>query len=277
MPALFAEVRVDSAVFGGTKQQPLWMDIYQPVGDTAGKRPLVILAHGGSFMHGNRRSDRQVAICTQLARHGYVAVSIEYRLTGLPGMSTRVAAYRNIIKAVADGRSSINWFVRDAALRNTWRIDTARIFFGGSSAGAILAEQLGFITCDTIGSKALCKAIHKYLPDSTALPAGRLKGIISLAGAVLDTTIIQQGAPALLHIHGDADRIVPYGYKRAVNGIAPFKMAGLETCRSIYARQQLHFTEYVFKKGGHTPWDRDDAMFAVVMEQLLNFLSSETR
>ncbi len=32
----------------------LSMDVYEPAGDTAQQRPVVVLAHGGSFIFGNR-------------------------------------------------------------------------------------------------------------------------------------------------------------------------------------------------------------------------------
>ena len=37
-------------LYGST--QSLEMDIYQPQGDTLSERPLIILAHGGSFIYG---------------------------------------------------------------------------------------------------------------------------------------------------------------------------------------------------------------------------------
>ncbi|HLP20739.1 MAG TPA: hypothetical protein VK174_10575, partial [Chitinophagales bacterium] len=72
-------------------------------------------------------------------------------------------------------------------------------------------------------------------------------------------------------------RIVQYGYKRAVKGWAPFKMAGLGGSRQRYTSQKLNYTEYVFPKAGHTPWDRDDAMFEIVMQQVVDFLWREVR
>jgi len=253
------------------------MDVYQPVGDTASLRPLVILAHGGSFIHGTRHSERIPVICRELAMRGFVAVSIDYRLTNMLGLASRHSAYSKIIKAVADGRNSIRWFIRDAVKGNTYRIDTRRIFFGGSSAGAILAEQLAFI--DSAGGcpPLLRKVVNKYLPDSAALPAHTLRGAISLAGAVLDTGLIHTGQPPILHIQGDADNIVPYGYKRPVNGIAPFLLAGLGASRPRYVSQRLDFSEYVFKNGGHTPWDHDREALKIVLAQMIVFLNREMK
>ena len=269
---VFKQVTIDSITYCTAGGKPLLMDIYQPLGDTALLRPLVILAHGGSFMHGDRHSDRLPAMCRELAQRGYVAVSIDYRLTNLAAMAARPSAYRAIIRSVADGRASVAWFLREIDNDNTYRIDKNKIFFGGSSAGAILAEQLGFIDSAAECKPVLAKAVRKFLPDSSALPLRAIRGIISLAGAVLDTIIISVGQPALLHIHGDADHIVPYGYKRAVDGLAPFRMAGLAGSRPRYISQHLNFTEYVFKNAGHTTWDQSDADFEIVMQQVIAFL-----
>lgn len=272
---VFTGVAVDSVVYSSPEGKALWMDIYQPVGDTATLRPLVILAHGGSFMHGNRYSERMPALCRSLAQRGYVAVSIEYRLTNLLGMASKPGAYKNILKSVADGRAAVNWFLNNEAHGNIYRIDKSKVFVGGSSAGAILAEQLGFIDSTRRCTGVLYKAACRYLPDSTALPPHSIKGILSLAGAVLDTNLINHHEPALLHIHGDADHIVQYGYKRAVKGWAPFKMAGLGGSRQRYISQQLQYTEHVIKNGGHTPWDDDDAAYHTLLQQVVDFLSKQ--
>ena len=274
---VFREVKIDSVVYSTPNSKPLYMDVYQPVGDTAMSRPLIILAHGGSFMHGNRRSDCLPAMCRELAQRGFVVASIEYRLTTLPGMATKRNAYGAITRAVADGRNSVRWFINDAAKANAFGIDPRRIFFGGSSAGGILAEQLAYADGVAHCSTALCKAANKYLLASEALPPHAIYGCISLAGAVLDTNMISSGGPDILHIQGDADHVVPFAYKRPINGLAPFRLAGLGACRPRYLSQQLDFTEYVFIKGGHTPWDTDSKALKIVMQQVVAFLNKEVK
>lgn len=272
---VFPEVRRDSVVYSIEGRKHLLMDVYQPVGDTALMRPLLIIAHGGSFLNGGRRMERMMIIGHELAIRGYVVASIDYRLANLFKMASKRGAYKAIIKAVADGRNSVRWFINDAGKGNTYRIDRRRIFFGGNSAGGILAEQLAYIDSAGECSSALCKVVNKYLPDSSALPPHAIRGILSLAGAVLDTNLIGTNAPDLLHIQGDGDRIVPYGYGRPVSGLAPFKLAGLGASRARYVSQRLHYTEYVFKGGGHTPWDEDDKVLKVMLEQLIGFLYME--
>jgi acetyl esterase/lipase len=274
---VFHDVKMDSVIYTTHDHSPLYMDVYQPLGDTASVRPLVILAHGGSFMHGTRHSERIPVICRELAMRGYVAVSIDYRLTRLLNMAAKRSAYTEIIKAVADGRNSVRWFILDAAKGNTYRIDTRKIFFGGTSAGAILAEQLAYIDSAAECTGVLCKVVTKYLPDSAALPPHAVRGFISLAGAVLDTNLIGIGQAPLLHIQGDADNIVPYTNKRAVKGLAPFLLAGLGASRPRYISQRLDFSEYVFRNTGHTPWDYDRDALRIVIEQMLDFLNREMK
>ncbi|RQH23326.1 hypothetical protein D5R40_30395 [Okeania hirsuta] len=63
------------------------MDVYQPMGDTVGSRPLVILMHPGSFLpkgintlpFGDRKDSAIVEMCMRLAKRGYVAVAGSYR------------------------------------------------------------------------------------------------------------------------------------------------------------------------------------------------------
>lgn len=278
---VFTQFSVNTIQYTVADGRPLLMDIYQPVGgDTTALRPLVILAHGGSFLSGNRRTEyeeRVPAICRQLALRGYVAVSIDYRLSNLVGMATKKSAYKEIMQSVADGRCSVAWFVNDITKRNTYRIDKNKLFFGGNSAGGILAEQLAFLDSDAVCKPVLQKAIRKYLNNVCPLPPHTLRGVISLAGAVLDTNIIHPSPIAVLHIQGDADHVVPYGYKRAISGLAPFKLAGLGADRARYISCRLNFKEYVFKNAGHTPWDKDDDAFNIVFQQLLTFLQKETK
>jgi carboxylesterase type B len=56
---LFTTVLMDSVLYGNADNwnntpQELMMNIFQPEGDTATRRPLLVLAHGGSFINGSR-------------------------------------------------------------------------------------------------------------------------------------------------------------------------------------------------------------------------------
>src|SRR5690554_4141851 len=61
-----------------TTVEDLKLDVYLPENDVDTDRPVILLAHGGSFIGGDK-SDVE-AQCTALASLGYVAVSMQYRL-----------------------------------------------------------------------------------------------------------------------------------------------------------------------------------------------------
>ena len=58
----------------------LELDFYEPNGDTSTARPLVIWAHGGSFIGGSKTDGDVVTLSNRLAKKGFVCASINYRL-----------------------------------------------------------------------------------------------------------------------------------------------------------------------------------------------------
>ena len=46
----------------------LLMDVYEPNGDSEPERPLVILAHGGTFISGDKDDERMVDLAQKLTR-----------------------------------------------------------------------------------------------------------------------------------------------------------------------------------------------------------------
>lgn len=125
----------------------LRLDIYEPAGDTAERRPVVLLAFGGAFAYGDKTdawgAGPQVA--EPFARLGYVVVSIQYR-TRLPGCywvpevdpeDCALAA----VDAYDDAFAAVAW-VRDHA--SDHRIDPDAIVPAGWSAGGSLAWALAW-------------------------------------------------------------------------------------------------------------------------------------
>ena len=66
--------------------EDLMLDVYEPNGDTLANgdsvtdRPLVLLAHGGSFIGGSKTGSDVVPLAESFAKMGYVVASINYRL-----------------------------------------------------------------------------------------------------------------------------------------------------------------------------------------------------
>jgi len=143
-------------VAGQAILQPLIMDVYEPVGDTAQLRPLVIFWHTGNFLPypqngnigGSLRDSAAVEICRRLARSGYVAASADYRLGWNPVASTKDERVLTLINAAYRGVQDANTCVRFwkktvAEFGNPFRIDTSRIVHMGEGTGGYVGLNVG--------------------------------------------------------------------------------------------------------------------------------------
>jgi predicted esterase len=209
--------------------QDLLFDFYQPTGDPAVKRPLVILAFGGGFISGSRADLEPIAMA--FAMRGYTVAAIDYRLVtdlndqialAFGDNATKQAIVNDVIvKASADVRAAIRFFKHDAATANTYRIDTDNIFVGGASAGAISAMQAVYTESVTENpTLALAYAANGGLEGNTDLPAPNsligtynstgIAGVINIAGAVLDPNLIDANEPPIFSAQGENDEVIPY-------------------------------------------------------------------
>ncbi|MDE6485505.1 MAG: alpha/beta hydrolase [Duncaniella sp.] len=114
----------DSTQFG---PRDLHFDIFRA--DTVeGLRPAVLMIHGGGWNSGDR--SLQYPLAAALAKRGYVAVPVEYRLTP----ESRYPAGLHDIKA------AVRWVHENGT---AYGIDTTRIALSGCSAGGQLAALAG--------------------------------------------------------------------------------------------------------------------------------------
>ncbi|MFN8116211.1 MAG: T9SS type A sorting domain-containing protein [Bacteroidia bacterium] len=193
--------------------QTLTLDFYEPTGDTETKRPLIIWAHGGSFIFGTKNDGDVVTLSQSFAKKGFVCASINYRLGLTPFDS--VGAVKAVLRAVQDMKASIRFFYKDKLTSNTYKIDTNNIFIGGSSAGAITALHTAYLdkTCE----------VNYYMNDSVINSLGgmegysgnqcyssKVKGVINLCGALGRYGWIQPGDVPFCSMHGTIDGTVKY-------------------------------------------------------------------
>ena len=111
----------------GAKAVNLAMDVVTPKG-SGGPYPVVVCIHGGGFRKGERQS--QLPLCIKLAKRGYVAATISYRLSPRDQFPAPVLDVKTAIR-----------FLRANAVR--FNIDPAHIGVTGFSAGGHLALFLG--------------------------------------------------------------------------------------------------------------------------------------
>jgi Esterase/lipase len=181
---------------GTPKPLTLEMDIYTPEGDGNGKRPLLLMMHGGSFFVGHKDEPGQAGWCRYFASLGYVAVSIDYRL----GYHARKSEFREAeYRALEDADAALDYLLK----REDLRIDPDCIFVAGTSAGAITALNLAF---RLYGSQPMERV--KPLRDKDF----RIRAVANLWGAVHDLSVLENASVAILSFQSEKDPMVPYDY-----------------------------------------------------------------
>ncbi len=220
----------NATTIGGSNQD-LYLDFYEPTGDMASERPLVIIAFGGSFISGTRQD--MDWMCEYYASLGYTAATIDYRLydgTLFP-LPDSIAMTEEVLMAVSDMKAAIRFFKEDAANSNNYRIDTNNIFLAGISAGAITASHAALLDSNDV--------IESYIQPILAANGGwtgnsstnthhtdNVRGVLNFSGALRKASYIDANDPAVFSVHDDGDDVVPYGAGAA--SVANFPIINME-------------------------------------------------
>ncbi|MEO8590875.1 MAG: T9SS type A sorting domain-containing protein [Flavobacteriales bacterium] len=221
------------------------MDIYQPDQgvDAVTARPLVVYLHTGNALppplngspNGLRTDSCAVEMCSRMARRGYVAVSMSYRLGWNPLGATldiRTGTLLNAIyRAVQDVRQCVRTLKADAAGANTYAIDPNKIIVIGEGTGGYIA--LANATLDQ-GSELF---IDKFIPNPDfpdvsyvdTLQVGNLAGFnapftlyqpngfdyttqfcVNMGGALADDSWLAPGDAPMVAFHTVFDPFAPF-------------------------------------------------------------------
>lgn len=165
--------------------EKLYLDLYEPGGDTAESRPAVIFVHGGGFSGGDKRGGIEQILAEMLAHKGYVTLSINYRLRAYPS-SDWVGTYRD---SANDAYAAFEWLVKN---KDKYRADTGRIAFGGHSAGSNVVTEL-------------CYSDWSQRP----VQKDGVFAVISMAGPQMIRGNLRKDDPFGILIHGERDELVP--------------------------------------------------------------------
>jgi acetyl esterase/lipase len=208
---LFTEYTLDKDLHYSDKQL---FDLYQPKGDSLGRRPLMIWMHGGGFKFGSRRAAGIRLWCRTFAQRGYVCAAIEYSL----GKKNFKFNFGNLVgdcyQSVQDVRKAVAFFKTNAA---RWNIDTTKIILAGNSAGGILALQAVYSNNSELQNLPMTKAAATPGWDAgdvsgTATTMG-VAAVVNFWGGIFDTLWLRQANIPIISVHGDRDGIVPYDHK----------------------------------------------------------------
>lgn len=254
----------------------LKLDFYEPTGDTATMRPLIIWTHGGSFLGGSKTDVDMVALSNAFAKKGYVCASIDYRTGFFPVDSAN--SVKAVMRAVQDMRAAIRFFYKDRADGiNTYKIDTNNIFVGGSSAGAITALHLAYLdrSCE----------INDYVAPATLTAMGGLEGnsghpcysskvngVINLCGALAQYGWLEAGDLPVCSMHGTEDGTVKYNRGVVNPGVA---LMYLDGSRMIHEQAQaigVQSNFYTYYGADHVPYLGTGATEMAYMDTTVNFV-----
>lgn len=228
---VFGEYSVTTVAYGQNinelqQNQTLRMDIYTPDGDDLAERPLIIVAHGGSFIIGVRQDLHE--LCERFVKKGFVCATIDYRLwpillLGFPD-STKIT--QTAFGAISDMKAAVRFFRQSYVEGNPFGIDTNYIAVGGGSAGAITAIHTAYIDADDELPENVLDELDRHggfegnSGDSINLTySSKVHSVLNLSGAIFDTSWIRAGEVPIFSIQGTIDETVPYGLGKAA-GIA---------------------------------------------------------
>ncbi len=190
-------VSIESFTYATKDGQELMLDVYSPYNEFTENKAVVLYVHGGGFSAGDRFGEAY--FCKHLARYGFAAVSMSYRLTRkgtATGFGCNCPASEKMATfnaAVDDVQDATTFLIQN---REQLGIDPHRIILCGSSAGAETVLNAAY-------QPPLCYGLDSG-PVSYA-------GVISMAGAIPDLSkVYEESAVPSLFFHGTCDNLVPY-------------------------------------------------------------------
>ena len=146
-----------------------------------------MFVHGGGFSGGDKGSGPSADMARTYARHGYVTVSINYRLISTPCSGSGTLPPQCVVasfNAKNDAQAAVRWLRANAA---TYRIDPSRIGIGGESAGAITSTLVGVHSEETgsSGNPGFSSTVGGFMSLSGGLPGGVLAGAGDAPGSAV--------------------------------------------------------------------------------------------
>lgn len=224
---VYEEVNDESYDLSGSSPHRKF-DLYKPERDYDGL-PLVIFVHPGAFITGDKKDYTAVKLCKDLARRGYAAASINYKMIDIGiNLSSNCYIGQSIMEAVVDLHVAVRYFVENS---DRYNIDKRNIFIIGYSAGAIITNHFVFSSSDEMNnylkereqsSNIIQTALglnNCAINDSELIISAQeqfVKGIVSMSGGMMSLNHVEdrENKIPLLLIHGDRDEVVPLGEGR---------------------------------------------------------------
>ncbi|MAZ54511.1 MAG: hypothetical protein CMP55_01735 [Flavobacteriales bacterium] len=235
------------------------MDIYQPSNDTTTNRPLLIFAHGGTYVAGNKNNPTMVSLCESFAKRGYVTASIQYRLTSALNLLLPNAYdifSQTVLNAVSDMKAAVRFFRKDFFENgNTYGINPNQIFVGGNSAGAVTAAHLTVIDENQIPSE-----FQSYFDLAGGMEgnsgnfgySSEVNGAILLAGAINSVDFIDVDDKPIVSLHAIDDNTIFYNCENAIGNSSLPILCGAGEIHNKLNDIGIINDLFTFQSGGHS-------------------------
>jgi acetyl esterase len=182
---------------GGTK---LTAHVFRPAGVSTGRRPAVVLFHGGGWSAGSPEWVYDAA--RRYASYGAVAVAAEYRLSDQKTITP--------LDAMADARDVVRWMRRHASELG---IDAGKIAAYGVSAGGHLAASLATFNDGATGEpSAVPNAMVLISPAVSLAQDGWFQRLLlgrAKAAVISPDEHVGKGMPPTAIFIGAADTLTP--------------------------------------------------------------------
>ena len=219
--------RVREVRFASRERKALHLDLYRPRDREVppGGRPILLQIHGGAWMVGSRK-EQGIPLMLRMAAHGWLCISIDYRL------SPRATFPDHLI----DVKEAIAWVRRHAG---EWGGDPEFVVLTGGSAGGHLASlasltpglpeyQPGFEEVDTTVQG--CVSFYGVYDFTDRNGVYRNAGLARLLRRWVMKVSLEEAreryeaasplhrvnaeAPPFFVVHGDRDTLVPVAEAR---------------------------------------------------------------
>lgn len=263
-----------ATTIGGVETE-LTLNVFTPFNDSLSERPLIVFIHGGGFVSGNK--NEMFSLCEEFTKKGYVTASIDYRLIDIPIVDSSVIN-EGMIMAVSDAKAALEYLVNDATSINIFGIDTANIFVGGVSAGAITALHLAYLDSTDNVSNDLFQLIQKHHffeysnSNYTRLP---IKGVINYSGALWEKNWITSGEPVLFSAHDEYDPLVPCENEQTNTYNFNFKKYGSCMLREEAINKKVVNESFILPKSTqHAGYLFDEHLYNFTIKKTSRFLKN---
>lgn len=184
---------------------PLYLDLLIPSSLLKTPAPAVIYVHGGGWSEGERSTALSPWLNPLMAAHGFITVSITYRLSRLAPFPAQIH----------DLKAAVRWLRAHA---EQYQIDPERIGVWGDSAGGQLAALLG-LTGDIPDLEGNCGSpeyssrvqavVARCAPYDFLLSGGELRNDVPspvtqlFGGTVSEREELMRLASPIAHVHAD--------------------------------------------------------------------------